>query len=283
MLDPSRATLRYKLDCGRSLGAAWLSLGSVAVCELAAHARPDVIIIDMQHGLWDRTSLEAAIGAVPPDLPVMVRVAENSPTAIGQALDAGAEGVIVPLVESAKQARAAVAAAHFPPKGVRSGGGVRPLLNFGTYVAHADRAIVVAVMIETQRGLKHASRIAGTDGVDMVFIGTGDLALSLETFPAFDEAHEAACGAIKAACREHWTHCGIFTSTAEAARARRQQGYRLVVTACDTDLITRGLQQAGAEFNRVEATARTLPPPQQQPVLSAPASAGQHALNGGAT
>src|SRR5512147_495165 len=104
MLDPRRPTLRYRLDKGDRLGVAWLSLGSVALCELAARARPDAIVLDLQHGLWDRVSMEHAIAAVPPDIPVLVRVAENTPVAIGQALDAGAEGIIVPLVESAKQA-----------------------------------------------------------------------------------------------------------------------------------------------------------------------------------
>ena len=122
MFDPRRPTLRYRLDRGDTLGVAWLSLGSVAVAELAARARPDAIVLDLQHGLWERATMEQAIGAAPSDIPVLVRVAENTPMAIGQALDAGAEGVIVPLVETAKQARKAVEAALYPPRGARSGG-----------------------------------------------------------------------------------------------------------------------------------------------------------------
>ena len=85
-------------------------------------------------GLWDRKSLEDTLGIVSRAAPVLVRVAENSPTAIGQALDAGAEGVIVPLIETDLEAAAAVAASRFPPEGTRSGGGVRPLGgDFGGY------------------------------------------------------------------------------------------------------------------------------------------------------
>ena len=115
MFVPKRSSLRYRIDRGDFLGVIWLSLGSVAVAEIAGRARPDAIVLDLQHGLWDRWSLEAATGVVPPEIPVLARVAENSAFAIGQALDAGAEGVIVPLIESRKQAAAAVKAARYPP------------------------------------------------------------------------------------------------------------------------------------------------------------------------
>jgi 2-keto-3-deoxy-L-rhamnonate aldolase RhmA len=184
MFDPRRPTLRHRIDRGDCLGVVWLALGSVALAEMAAKAKPDAIVLDLQHGLWERGSLEAALAAVPSDVPVLARVAENSVRAIGEALDAGAEGVIVPLVETAKQARRAVRAARFPPSGERSGGGVRPLADFAAYVEGCERAIAVIVMIETAQGVRNAREIAAVDGVDMVFIGTGDLALSLGTFPA---------------------------------------------------------------------------------------------------
>ena len=249
MFDPERASLRYRLDCGQCIGVAWLALGSVALCEAAARAQPGAIVLDLQHGLWDRLSMEAAIGLVPPHTPVLVRVAENSALAIGTALDAGAEGVIVPLVETAKQARAAVKACRYPPEGERSGGGVRPLANFAAYVESANRNIVVAVMIETAKGLRNARKIAAVEGVDLVFIGTGDLALSIGTFPHADARHDQACADILAACKAEWTLCGTFTTSVEAARARRRQGFRMVVTANDMDVVTRGFGGATSEFN----------------------------------
>ena len=81
-----------------------------------------------------------------------------------------------------------------------------------------------------------------------VFIGTGDLALSLGTFPASDARHDVACAAVHAACRKAWTPCGIFTSSLEAAIARRAQGYRMVVTANDIELVSRGLNLAASTF-----------------------------------
>jgi 2-keto-3-deoxy-L-rhamnonate aldolase RhmA len=257
MFVPRRSTLRYRIDRGDSLGVIWLSLGCVAMAEIAAGAHPDAIVLDLQHGLWERQGIEAAIGVVPPEVPVLARVAENSPLAIGQALDAGAEGVIVPLVETAKQAARAVKAARYPPHGERSGGGARPLADYPGYHAAAEGGIVVAVMIETARGVKNAKKIAATEGVDLVFIGTGDLALSLGVFPNIDERHEDACRTILAACRKHWTPCGIFTTSGEAAVKRRAQGYRAMVIADDISMIGRGFAAATAEF-----AARHMPAPQ---------------------
>jgi 2-keto-3-deoxy-L-rhamnonate aldolase RhmA len=260
MFDPTRSKLRRRIDRGDCLGVVWLAMGSVAMVEAAARARPDGIVLDLQHGLWERRDLEAAIGLVPPEVPVLVRVAENSATAISQALDAGAEGVIVPLVETAKQARKAVSYARFPPHGIRSGGGVRPLTDFISYTEAAERGIVVIVMIETARGVKNARTIAEVEGVDMVFLGTGDLALSLGTFPNSDPRHEEACEAVRAACRSAWTPCGTFTMGLEGAMDRRTKGYRLVVTANDIELVSRGFNLATASFSaRSQAPAPAKP------------------------
>jgi 2-keto-3-deoxy-L-rhamnonate aldolase RhmA len=266
MFDPRRPTLRYRLDKGETLGVVWLSLGSVALCEIAVRSRPDAVVLDAQHGLWERQSMEQAIGIVPSDIPVLVRVSENTPMAIGQALDAGAEGVIVPLVETAKQARKAVEASRYPPHGARSGGGIRPLGDFVDYVHACERGIVTVVMIETERGVKNAREIASVDGVDMVFIGTGDLALSLGTFPNFDARHEVACAAVHAACRAEYTLCGTFTGSLDGARAKREAGYRMVVTANDMDVIGKGFAQATTGF-----AARSPAPPAQQ-VTARPAN-----------
>jgi 2-keto-3-deoxy-L-rhamnonate aldolase RhmA len=260
MFVPGRSNLRYRIDRGDRLGAIWLSLGSVALAEIAGRARPDLIVLDLQHGLWERQSVEAAIGAVPPEVPVLARVAENSPFAIGQALDAGAEGVIVPLIESRKQAARAVKAARYPPLGERSGGGARPLADYVDYHAAAERGVIVTVMIETAKGVENAEKIAATQGVDLVFIGTGDLALSLGVFPQTGGRHEDACRDIHLACRAAWTPCGIFTTSVETACRRRAEGYRLVVIADDISMIARGFDTAARSFAEKRDMALAAPP-----------------------
>jgi 2-keto-3-deoxy-L-rhamnonate aldolase RhmA len=244
--DPRHPTFKNRLGAGGCLGVAWLALGSAAIAELAARARPDAIVLDQQHGLWERRELEAAIGVVPSEIPVLVRVAENSPLAIGTALDAGAEGVIVPLIESAKAAAQALRSSRYPPRGERSGGGVRPLQDFPGYVAGAY-AIATILMIETRAGLEQAEAIAGTEGVDMVFIGTGDLALSLGVSAARPE-HAQACNAIRRASEAAGVPCGIFTGSLDAARLRRDEGYRMVVVASDIELAAQGFAAASNGF-----------------------------------
>jgi 2-keto-3-deoxy-L-rhamnonate aldolase RhmA len=244
--DPRHPTFKNRLRAGGCLGVAWLALGSAAIAELAARARPDAIVLDQQHGLWERRELESAIGLVPSDIPVLVRVAERSPLAIGTALDAGAEGVIVPLIESAEAAAQAVRNSRYPPRGERSGGGVRPLQDFAGYLAGAD-AIATILMIETRAGLEQADAIAATEGVDMVFIGTGDLALSLGVTAAQPE-HAQACKAIRRASEAAGVPCGIFTGSLDAARLRRDEGYRMVVVATDIDLVAQGFAAASDGF-----------------------------------
>ena len=153
--------LRDRLLQRQPLGVFWMSTGSIAIMELAASAKPDAIVIDAQHGLWDRLAIEHAVGLASRHVPVLVRTAENTPVAAGQALDAGADGIIVPLIEDAEAAARAVAAARFPPHGVRSGGGVRPVAQgFANYYAEADAGTVVGIMIETKRGVDNARAIA---------------------------------------------------------------------------------------------------------------------------
>ena len=253
MFDPSKPSLKRRIVDGSGLGIFWLALGSISLVEMAVAAGAEAIVIDMQHGLFDRAGLEAAIGGVPPQIPCMVRTADDTPHAIGTALDAGAEGVIVPLVESGRQAAAAAAAAHFPPKGVRSGGGVRPLRDFGRYLCVAPEAIAVGVMIETQRGLANAAEIAAAKDVDFVFIGTGDLALSLGTPPGSGE-HARACTAILKACREAGKPCGTFSFGGETAATKIAEGYALAVVHNDVSAMSDAFAAEAAAYRNARSS-----------------------------
>jgi len=229
---------------GEARIASWFMLGSVPLLEIAAAQGVRLFVLDRQHGLWNPEGVFQAIKAVPADAQIYVRVAENNAHAIGEALDAGAHGVIVPMVETAEEAARAVAAARFPPEGNRSGGGVRPMLgNFADYVAGPAKRIQVAVMIETRLGLENAAAIAQTDGLDFVFIGSYDLALSLGGDP------EQACAAILAACRESGLNCGRFTPGPQEAKAAIAAGYKWVVGGYDIGLVS-------AAYRDVESALR---------------------------
>lgn len=237
-------SLKARWQAGEATTGLWLSLGTPVAVELAAECAPDVIVLDAQHGLWERATLEWALGMAG-NATAMVRVARNRPELIGQALDAGAAGVIVPLVNTPEEAVQAVAAAHYPPIGQRSGGGIRPLRDMGGYIARCQEQTVVCVMLETAEGLANAEAIAATPGIDMVFIGPGDLGLSLGNM---GDRLEAAVSRIREVCAAAGVACGTFTSGPSAAKARAREGFQLVITGDDVSLLRRGFAAAQREF-----------------------------------
>ncbi len=243
MFDPKSPRLKPALASSRPIGAAWFTLGDPSLIEIATRTAPlDAVVLDLQHGLFGRREMEAAIGALPGDVPGLVRTRDDAPASIGEALDAGAEGVLVPLVESAAQAAAVARACRYPPNGHRSGGGIRPLADFEAHAVHANDGIVAGVMIETASGVEAADAIARS-GVDLVFIGTGDLALSLGTAPG-GEAHESACLRIRDACRDAGIPSGCFAMNAEGARRRVEQGFALTVSVIDLVVVEAGFAAA---------------------------------------
>jgi 2-keto-3-deoxy-L-rhamnonate aldolase RhmA len=245
---PKLLSGRFKADLatGKTIGVIWLALGHAPIAEMAGRAGADAVVLDLQHGLWDRLSLEMAIGLSA--VPAVARVRENSTAAIAEALDAGAEGVLVPMVETAAEAARAVAAARFPPHGHRSGGGVRPLsTGFADYMSRSD-AITVGVMIETVAGVDDAEAIAAVPGLDYILIGTGDLGISYAARNGSADAVESACARVKAACDDAKLPCGIFTPGLREAAARRDEGYRLVVLANDVDTLRGAFAGAAAGF-----------------------------------
>lgn len=244
--------LLEKLKSGGCIGSHWAGLGSPSVAELMVESGADSIIFDLQHGLWTRTALEHAIGLVRGKAAPICRVQDDSYFAIGSALDAGAVGVIVPMVETAEQARACVEAAKYAPVGRRSMGGVRVVVDYKTYIAQANANTLVAVMIETAKGVENAAAIAAVPGIDCVFIGPSDLALSLECFPDNGPKHEAAMQSVLAACRAAGKACGLFTIYATAGADRRQQGFQWIVLANDQDLIQGPSKAAVRRFQQGE-------------------------------
>jgi 2-keto-3-deoxy-L-rhamnonate aldolase RhmA len=239
MLFPS---LKPALRGDQPIDLIWLALGSVPVVEFAVHAKPGALVLDLQHGLWERTQLEAAIGVAGARVPVIARCAENSHAAIAQALDAGAASVLVPLVESADDARRAVAGGRYPPLGSRSAGGVRPLLAGVEAMLAADREVAIGLLIETVEGVEHVDEIAAVSGVDYLFIGTGDLSLSRGTADA--DVIQRDCERVLRAARAHGLPCGVFTGEAGAACRAFANGYRMAVSANDIELVKQGFLSA---------------------------------------
>lgn len=220
----------------------------------------DLLVLDAQHGLFDDAGLIAAIPAASA-LPVHVRVPGNSAPLIGRALDAGAAGVIVPMVQSGAEAASAGAATRYPPLGERSWG---PLAAYRgeptTAPAEANAQVSCAVMVETSRALTQLDDIASAPGVDMVFVGPFDLAIALGTSVGAllaDDSPGNPLDAIVAACRRAGTRAGAFAGGLDAARALIDRGFTTVAVAVDSQLIT-------AAGSALVAAARGIPTPRQE-------------------
>lgn len=217
----------------------WVLLDAPVATERLAGCGFDYVVLDGQHGLLGSAGLLSGLMAVDTagQAAGLVRVAANDPTPIGRALDAGAAGVIVPLVDTAADAAAAVAAARYPPAGIRSYGPTRAQLRVGSTPADANAATVVLAMIETPQGLANVEAIAATPGLDGIYIGPSDLRLAVggssASDAAVDEQFDAALVRIRQACEASGIAAGMHTPSGAIAAARLADGFTFVSVASD--------------------------------------------------
>lgn len=237
----------------------WLQIPSSFSAEVMAHAGFDWLCIDMQHGIIGYQESVAMLQAISSTQAVpLVRVPWNEPGAIMKALDAGAYGVIIPMVNSRQEAEAAVAACRYPPQGSRSYGPVRAAYYGGPdYFAGADREVCCIPMIETARALERLDDILSVAGIDAIYVGPADLSVSLGLPPAADNeapAFQEAIERILAACRRHRVVPGIAGNVKTAAK-RIGQGFLMVEVAADAALLARGARRDLGEIRPAAAEA----------------------------
>ena len=164
-------------DNGDIAVSAWLSIGNSYSAEMIGWSGADCVLVDLQHGMTDVQTMIGMLQAISatPATP-FVRVPDANPALLMKALDAGAYGVICPMIDSAQQAREFVEATRYPPLGNRSFGPSRGLLYGGPdYFTHADNTLVRMAMIETLAGLEAVDEIVAVEGLDGIFIGPNDL------------------------------------------------------------------------------------------------------------
>jgi len=226
----------------------WLAIPNGFSAEVMAHQGWDTLTIDLQHGVNDYSAMVSMLQAISttPTVP-LVRVPWLEPGILMKALDAGAYGVICPMVNTREDAQKLVAYTHYAPQGTRSFGPVRALLYGGAdYAQHANDTIVTFAMIETAQALDNLDAILSVEGLDAVYIGPSDLSLSLGCKPAFDDVDPPVAQAIDhilARARAHGIVAAIHNGTPEAALARIAKGFQLVTISSDARLIAAGAQQ----------------------------------------
>src|SRR5580698_7499164 len=237
-----------------SVGA-WLSLANVHTAEMIANAGFDWVVLDLQHGLLEYGDLLRMLPAISTtDTTPLVRVASNNLPEINKVLDAGAMGVIVPLVNTAEQAAAAVSACLYPPDGTRSFGPTRAAMWGGRgYAQEANGQIACIVMVETQEGLDNLDAIVATPHLGGVYVGPADLALSLG-LPARGDTdeprHLAAVERILAACKRQQVPAGIHTGGLEWSKRRLAMGFDFVTLGSDAGFM---MQAVSADLAAVRA------------------------------
>ena len=229
---------------GRQTVGCWLSLANAYSAEALSRLGFDWVCLDLQHGLLDYSDLTHLLPAVSgSDATPLVRVPWNEPYEIMKALDAGAYGVIVPMVNDREEAARAVSACRYPPDGNRSFGPIRGALYGGRgYASEANGQIACIAMIETRRGLDNLAEIVTTPGLDAVYIGPSDLALALG-LPATGDTdhpeHAAAVAVILEACRSAGIGAGIHTSSLEYTRRYLDAGFHFVTLGSDAGFMMR--------------------------------------------
>ncbi len=225
---------------GVALGG-WLTLPSSMSAEIMANAGFDWVCVDMQHGMIGYADMVRMLqGISSTDTVPLVRVPRNEPGIIGRCLDAGAWGVVVPMVNSRQEAEAAVAACRYPPAGIRSYGPLRANYYAGfDYFSRANREVTCIVMVETKEAVDNVEDIVSVPGVDAIYIGPADLGVSLGLAPAPDHPEPGfteALDRVLDACRRHHVVPGI-AGNAQTAIKRVEQGFALVEVASDAGLL----------------------------------------------
>jgi 4-hydroxy-2-oxoheptanedioate aldolase len=239
--------LRERWLAGDSTFGGWIYFRDSFSVEVAARADVDWVCVDTQHGLARAGDVPSLLQAVAVTGKAgLVRVPWNEPGVIMNALDGGASGVIVPLVSSAADARRAVDACRYPPAGNRSWGPARPALGKPGYSADwANERVLCILMVETAEGIDDLDAILAVPGVDAVFIGPADLALSFG-LEREDPANHARVAELKKACDRHRKPVGVAAVTDDEARGYAASGFALVALPSDAVLLGR----AYADFLR---------------------------------
>ncbi len=249
--------VKRKLQRGEPTFGTWLSFGSLYATRILANMGWDWLTLDLEHSAIDwsqATGLFAAVadaGCVP-----LARIPEGSHHYIKRVLDAGAMGIVVPMVETVQQAKTAIAAAKYPPVGNRSAGGGMHSMNFAAttdeYYERANDEILVVLQTESPAGVENAQAIYSLPGCDAIFIGPVDLRFQMRTpdgaFPTAEE-HEAMVHRVVEVGRTVGTPTGIHAMDAVAARARADQGMQFIAVGSDLRFLTLKSQEMLRELN----------------------------------
>lgn len=250
--------IREIWQAGGAVVNGWLAIPNSFSAETMAHQGWDSLTIDLQHGVVDYQAMVTMLQAISTTETVpVVRVPWLEPGILMKTLDAGAYGVICPMVNTKEDAQKLVTYTHYAPKGTRSFGPVRALLYSGAdYPQHANDTIVTFAMIETAAALDNLDEILSVEGLDAIYIGPSDLSLALGCNPTFDDLDPKAAEAVDhilARAKAHGVVAGIHNGTPESAQKRIAKGFQFVTVSSDARLMAAGAQQVISKMRATTA------------------------------
>ncbi len=242
-------TLAQRLSAGETVHTGWCGLPYPIVAETVAREGFVAVTIDQQHGLWDTGATLTGIAAIRQGgAAPIVRIPVNSFSTVSRALDFGAEGIIAPMINTAEDARAFVSVAKFPPVGDRSWGPHRAMTLGGIadmkqYLREANTLTVTFAMIETSTALANLDAIAGTDGIDALFVGPSDLSIALTDGGELDPHSapvEKGLDRVLAAAHKAKKIPGLYCANAERALVAAKRGFRFLAVGSDLAFLRAG-------------------------------------------
>lgn len=238
----SSESLRSRLARGgTAFGTMLFEFNTLGVPRIVAAAGADFMLIDLEHTGWGIEGIRPLLAAgAAHDPETLVRVQGSARHLVSPALDLGAHGVMVPMIDDAIEAERVVQAARFAPDGSRGFGLLYPdqlERGVGAAMRAAEDATLVILQIETEAGLDHVEEIAVTPGVDVLWVGQFDLSIALGVPGAFDDAREMeAEDRVLAACAAAGITAGVLVGSVAVARSMLARGFRMIALGSDIDL-----------------------------------------------
>lgn len=234
---------------GGNVVNAWLASSASFSAEVMAMQDFDAVSIDLQHGMVDFNQAVSIFQAISAHAPTcMARIPWNDPTWIMKTLDAGALGLICPMINTAEEAERFVSAMRYPPHGSRSFSGVRGPMTMGPdYFKNSAELVIAFAMIETRQALDNLDEIIAVEGLDAVYIGPSDLAISMGYDPVADPTEPEVLEAIEH-IRRTAADAGVYpcihTAGGDHAKRMFEQGFRLCTLANEVRLMAQAAEQA---------------------------------------
>jgi 4-hydroxy-2-oxoheptanedioate aldolase len=232
---------------GGKVLSGWVGLPTSLGAEIMANQDFDAVVVDTQHGMIGFQVAAEMLQAISTTAAVpLARAPWNDPSSIMKLLDAGAYGIVCPMVNNRAQCEAFVGACRYAPQGYRSFGPARGMLYGGEdYLEHANDTLVTLAMIETSEAVEKLDEITTVDGLDAVFIGPADLAISLGCAPSMEPTEKIvvdAIDAIQAAAEKNGVIAGVYCAAGAVAKRWFDRGFRFVAIGSDTRFLASGAE-----------------------------------------